>query len=396
MNFVSIFKIYQDNYYTKRKMAKTIEIENTYHKYFENELENKFYSLIKNDEKYPNIIKCDGKEWDKYNDDQLEDYLGYNNNGFMDKELHCILDIVSYISGEGYYILAIKSLIIYFIQILLYFNCEFDSIEIKTKEYNYIYKNKSFPIQEQEKEIFNNIDSQDNNFKNISENIEKEVSQTDIKLPKIYSTKMEDIISDDMSSNNNLEKDVNINNSDKNKSSPNEKIQNKLEDKSSFEEPSYNSNEYINSTKENNKKVNKKYNYYTLENAIKLIDKTIDIQDELDDDMEKEINDSEFKDIIFDLYINNYDNIIIYYKLFDYLEKENNYIEFINKTYNIDTENKKKKLKTKITRCNDFYCSINNNFNLNINKCVLSPSFLAKMKTKDFNEFIKYIETLKK
>lgn len=117
-------------------MAKTIEIENTYHEYFENELENKFYSLIKNDEKYPNIITCDGNEWDKYNDDQLIDYLGYNNNGFMKSELHCILDIISWISGEGYYILAIKSLIIYFIQILLYFNCEFDSIEIKTRKRN--------------------------------------------------------------------------------------------------------------------------------------------------------------------------------------------------------------------------------------------------------------------
>lgn len=65
----------------------------------------------------------------------------------------------------------------------------------------------------------------------------------------------------------------------------------------------------------------------------------------------------------------------------------------INEIYNINTESKKKMIKTKIIRCYNFISTIKNK-NLNKNKSSLTPLFLYKMKIKDFNDFIDKINMI--
>lgn len=323
---------------------------------------------------------------DKYECYDINDDLIYGDEGENNEHFNIGLLNIYLLYKTGSIEYSIKCLIIWFSLILNYFCFDYLSIEIKTKKNNYIYKKRCPLIEKQEKDLENNI--------------KKDISKTDIRTPKSYSTKIEGITSDDTSLANNknsenideininVKNNVDINNLDENKSSPSE--QNITNNKNSLENLINNINDKYIETKDNSLII-KNINYYSLERAIELLEKTIDIQDELDDDMEKEINDNDFEDIIFDLYINRYDNIKMYSNLYRYYIEKNDskYINFINNLYCINTENKYKKLKTKINRCNIFY-----NSNLDINKTLITASFLAKMKTKDFNEFIKYIEKL--
>lgn len=314
---------------------------------------------------------------DKYECNDINDDLIYGDEGENNEHFNIGLLNIYLLYKTGSIEYSIKCLIIWFSLILNYFCFDYLSIEIKTKKYNYIYKNKSSLIEKQEKELENNI--------------KNDIPKTDIKISKSYFTKMEDITSEDTSLTNNKKQEININVRN------NADINNLNKNKSSLSEQNITNNEdslvniVNNIENKDNSLIIENKNYYSLERAIELLEKTIDIQDELDDDMEKEINDNDFEDIIFDLYISRYDNIKMYSNLYKYyIEKDDSkYIKFINNLYCINTENKYKKLKTKINRCNMFYyCK------LNINKSLITASFLAKMKTKDFNDFIKYIENL--
>lgn len=141
--------------------------------------------------------------------------------------------------------------------------------------------------------------------------------------------------------------------------------------------------------------INKKTNKYNLENSIKLFNETIKINNNLE--LNKEINDDiNFKIIVEDIYINNFVKISNFSKLYEYIEDDNEfYINEINKIYNIDTKDKKKKLKRKINRCHQFIDLIENAFYDEIVKTNLTPTFLINLKTDDFNSFIKYIKEYK-
>lgn len=354
----------------------------------ENEIKRLLFEKIRNNKKIVNILEKE--ENIDVDDDEDLDYYYYEKHEEDDKgNFEEILEIIYWFRCyEELYEDMVKIIIYLFINILLFFNIQFDRLELNTKNFNYIYKNNN---------IFYNISSvkSKSSPKNIkTDKAEGNNGEPIIKKENIDQYSKEEIknVDDKMDLKNETSQKCNIENeeeiknnykSDDNIEIPNDKIE---EEKSS---PSI----------ENNKspinKNNIKINYYSLERAIELFEKTINIQDKLDDDG-KDINDDDFEEVIFDVYINNYDNIIIYYKLYEYyLEDNKKYEDFINKIYDINTENKKKKLKTKIMRCNNFYLCINNINKLNINKSLITSSFLTKMKTKDFNKFVEYIENLK-
>jgi hypothetical protein len=134
--------------------------------------------------------------------------------------------------------------------------------------------------------------------------------------------------------------------------------------------------------------INKKTNKYNLENSIKLFNETIKINNNLE--LNKEIDD----DIDFKIIVE--DKISNFSKLYEYIEDDNEfYINEINKIYNIDTKDKKKKLKRKINRCHQFIDLIENSFYDEIVKTNLTPTFIINLKTDDFNSFIKYIKEYK-
>lgn len=128
-------------------------------------------------------------------------------------------------------------------------------------------------------------------------------------------------------------------------------------------------------------------NYYKLDSAIKLFNETINCNDNIF----KQIENEDLRIIAKDIYINNYNKIKTYNDLYEYYIETDNIrnIEDIDKIYKIDTENKKKKLKSKINRCYLFIKAVEE---LKIINTSITSTFLIRMKTKDFNEFINYIE----
>jgi hypothetical protein len=144
------------------------------------------------------------------------------------------------------------------------------------------------------------------------------------------------------------------------------------------------------------KKKKEKINKYNLENAISLFDETVKINKNLE--INKEINDDiDFKIVLEDIYINRYDKIKVLSNLYYYIEEEDkNYINEINKIYNIDTIDKKKKLNQKIKRCHQFINSLQKIDEYDkIVKTNLTPTFLISLKKEDFNSFTNYIENYK-
>lgn len=148
----------------------------------------------------------------------------------------------------------------------------------------------------------------------------------------------------------------------------------------------------------NNTKVppkSKKINKYNLETAIDLFHKTIEINKnvKLNENIDADID---FKRIVKDIYINNYDKINLYSRLQEYIEDDDeSYIDEIKIIFNIDTKDKMKKLNQKLIRCKKFIDRIKNISGNNIMKTLFSPSFFIKMKKKDFDEYLKYIEEYK-
>lgn len=139
--------------------------------------------------------------------------------------------------------------------------------------------------------------------------------------------------------------------------------------------------------------VNKKTNKYTLENAIKMFKETIKINDNFE--INEEINDDiDFKIVLEDIYINQFNKIELYSKLYDYIEENNEiYINEINKTYKIDTPDKKKKLNLKTRRCHQFIKSLKKiDEDDNMVKTIFTPTFLINLKKDDFNSLTNYIE----
>lgn len=208
------------------------------------------------------------------------------------------------------------------------------------------------------------------------------VDNKEIILEKSGQNKNKIDIKDEININvkNNLKNNVDINNLNKNKSSPSEQnITNNEEDITNTKEDK---EKPVDKTANTRKGKNKKY--YSLERAVDYVQKTVNIQNKDEDDL-KEINNDDFKEIISNSYKNRYDNIKNYSNLYKYYieNKDSKYIDFINKLYCINTENKSKKIKTKIIRCNLFYNILNN-----FNKSVITASFLAKMNSKDFNVLI--------
>lgn len=139
-------------------------------------------------------------------------------------------------------------------------------------------------------------------------------------------------------------------------------------------------------------KKNKRINKYNLETAIDLLNKTIEINEDIEFNTNID-DDIDFKIIVEDIYINNYDKINNFSKLQEYVQNDyESYIDEIKKIYNIDTKDKIKKLNQKINRCNNFIDRIKNISAYDITKTLLTPSFFIKMRKKDFQEFLKYIE----
>jgi hypothetical protein len=97
------------------------------------------------------------------------------------------------------------------------------------------------------------------------------------------------------------------------------------------------------------------------------------------------------------IYINKFDKINLFSKLYDYYiavdETEKEYINEINRIYNIDTPDKRKKLTMKIKRCCLFIEKIENVFGIQeIFKTNLTPNFLINLNKEDFTKFLNYIE----
>lgn len=74
-------------------------------------------------------------------------------------------------------------------------------------------------------------------------------------------------------------------------------------------------------------------------------------------------------------------------------ETEKEYINEINRIYNIDTPDKRKKLTMKIKRCSLFIEKIESVFGIQeIVKTNLTPNFLINLNKDDFINFLNYIE----
>lgn len=145
------------------------------------------------------------------------------------------------------------------------------------------------------------------------------------------------------------------------------------------------------------KKIYSLKDIYTIEKANILIEETIKMNNKLEIN-EKINSDLDFKNIVNEVYINNFNKISTYSKLYNYILKKNNdhYIDEINKIYNINSKDKKKKLNLKIKRCHKFIDSIKNIDEDNkIVKTTLTPTFLINLKKDEFNNFIEYIEEYK-
>jgi hypothetical protein len=100
-------------------------------------------------------------------------------------------------------------------------------------------------------------------------------------------------------------------------------------------------------------------------------------------------NDSNLNELISNIYKNNFNKIYLFHNLDNYINSKNKeYKEYINNIFNIDTENKEKKMRLKIKYCYDYVNAIKD---LDINKTTFTPSYFLKMKKKDFKTFIDYI-----
>lgn len=240
-------------------------------------------------------------------------------------------------------------------------------------EYNIQTKYESIP------EMIFNINVNNLEIKNKSSpNIENMELQEDINVYEDNNIKLDnEEINDKNHDKVCLDNGIEDNDFDEKKDEKDELKYEESDEKTSGDEINYLGNK---SPKEKSSPKNKK-NYYNLEKAVELFNETIMFTYDINNEIEN---------ITSNIYNNNYENIVFYYNLYKYIEKDE-YLDHINKIYNKDTDNKKKKLKTKIIRCYNFICSIENN---NINRCAMTPSFLAKMKTGDFKNFIKYIKEL--
>jgi hypothetical protein len=170
-----------------------------------------------------------------------------------------------------------------------------------------------------------------------------------------------------------------------------------------------NTNNYINDdTNSTNNNINeennfsknevpvKKKNKYTLENAIRMFEESIKINNYLE--INEEIDDDDdFKEILEDIYINKFDKIKVFGKLYNYLEDcDESYIKEIYKIYDIDTKDKKKKLNQKINRCHQLIESLKKiDENDRIVKIILTPTFLINLKKEYFDSLTNYIENYK-
>jgi hypothetical protein len=137
------------------------------------------------------------------------------------------------------------------------------------------------------------------------------------------------------------------------------------------------------------KKINEKSstfkNIYTLDFAIKKFNNEINNKNIIED--------NNLNKLICDVYKNNFDKIYLFNNFYDYIDNENKeYKITINNVFNLNTVNKEKKMRLKIKYCYNFINSIKH---LNINRTTFTPSYFLKMKSSDFNDFMKYIKDIK-
>lgn len=137
--------------------------------------------------------------------------------------------------------------------------------------------------------------------------------------------------------------------------------------------------------KKTNEKSSTFKNIYTLDFAIKKFNNEINNKNIIED--------NNLNKLIYDVYKNNFDKIYLFNNFYNYIDNEKKeYKITINNVFNLNTVNKEKKMRLKIKYCYNFINSIKH---LNINRTTFTPSYFLKMKSNDFNDFMKYIKNIK-
>lgn len=137
--------------------------------------------------------------------------------------------------------------------------------------------------------------------------------------------------------------------------------------------------------KKTNEKSSTFKNIYTLDFAIKKFNNEINNKNIIED--------NNLNKLIYDVYKNNFDKIYLFNNFYNYIDNEKKeYKITINNVFNLNTVNEEKKMRLKIKYCYNFINSIKH---LNINRTTFTPSYFLKMKSNDFNDFMKYIKNIK-
>lgn len=302
-------------------------------------------------------------------------------------DINDILNIeeIYLINKVGYINFAIKCLIIWFIQILYYFEIDFDHIEIKTKNNNYIYKNtKTSNVEdniikiEDKNKYYNYSSTDNNNFKQYN------LSSLNFNNDKKYDINNNSSSTINKNNSNNLGyniKDDNIN--DKIEEKQKEETDNlknivnglneKYKDKNYSEEHLYDNNECINSI-DKNKKTKRK--------------NTKKDDGEIINDIKNKLNNYNKQKYVNEKILLNRDSIKMFGKIYNYINKIDN--EDIEKNLLIKLEKNKSRVKKLSHFCNILYKN-----DTIINSDIYIPVYtFQELKEKYFSEIVEYIENL--